>query len=663
LKHLLIILISFSVLSGCSFTKEVKDGESAYASKQYATAVGMLEEEYEDTGNDRLKGRLAYLLARSHFFLKNDKESVNWMEKAVIHNYGNEALRDLAFGYKSLGQYSKAIDVFSNLQREVGTRPEISREISICEEAIRWSSVRNEEYIVNRSYANSAQAEYAPAIFEDNFIVFTSDRGLSTGSDRYNWTGNKFSDLYMMSRDGSQVQLFDAGFNTENNEGAAAFSKDYNESFFTRCYTEEQGDAYCKILYSQRFEGFWTDPVPLPFIKSGMNYGQPTLIENDSVLVFSSKIDNVVADYDLFYSVRSENNTWEEPIRMPDIINTKGNELFPTGDGDTLYFSSDYHPGLGGLDIFKTYLNDNGKWVKPERMPVPINSPSDDFSFIVDYNITKSRNTLSRGFFSSSREGIGDDDIYVFEKRKIEKPEVTEEVVVEEDLPERVISYYVAGKVIEPIYEEDNNPNTKVISYKPVGLAGIRISRDSAIISNIRADRSGFFVEEIEGDQLYTLMAGKNRYLSNSLQFSTEGIEVDSLEDVVTINVEIVLNKIYIGREIELSDIFYEFNEATIREDAKPALNDLVKLLKDNMDIRIQLSSHTDCRGELDFNQDLSQRRALSAVLYLIENGIDKERLVPKGYGETQLAIDCECDKCTEDQHQANRRTTFTIIN
>ncbi|NNF35236.1 MAG: OmpA family protein [Saprospiraceae bacterium] len=662
LKNFIYILILFMTF-GCSFTKEVNNGETAYSSKQYSVATQLLIEEYEDARSDREKGRKAFLLGKSFFYLKKDLESVNWYERATLHNYGAEAMRDLAFGYKSLGQYEKAVNTFENLLQEVGNRPEISREISICREAIRWKNVTLEEYIVNRSYANSVQAEYAPVIYDTDYVVFTSDRGISTGDDRYNWTGNKFSDLYMMSRDGSQVQPFDMIFNTDANEGTACFSSDYNEAYFTRCFTAEQGDAYCKLMFSIREDGYWLEPQVLPFVKENMNYGQPALIENDSVLVFSSKIDNTVADYDLFYSIKGEDGNWEEPFKMPDVINTKGNEMFPTGDGDTLYFSSDYHPGLGGLDIFKTYLNEERKWTNPERLPVPINSPSDDFSYVVDYNASMGSNSLKKGFFSSSRAGIGDDDIYAFEKVRVEKPEVAEEEPVIADVPERNINYYLAGKVIEPIYEEANNPNTEIISYKPVGLAGVRILQDSTVLSNIRSDRAGFFLEEIEGDQAYTIVAGKNRYLSNSIEFNTVGIEVDSLEEVVTINVEIVLNKIYKGREIVLSDIFYDFEEAYIREDAKPPLNRLVKMLKDNPDLRIQLSSHTDCRGELDFNQDLSQRRALSAVLYLIESGIEKERLVPKGYGETLPAEECECNDCTEDEHQANRRTAFTIIN
>ena len=654
----------FCIFQGCGFTKKVNNGETAYGTKQYALATRLLMDEYDEARSEKDKSRKSFLLGKSYFYLKKDLESVNWYERAVMHNYGPEALNNLAYGYKSTGQYQKAIATFENLLQEVGNRPEVTREISICREAVRWINLTQEEYIVNRSYVNSAQAEYAPAIYDNDFVVFTSDRGMSTGTDRYQWTGNKFSDLYIMSRDGSQVQQFEGSFNTGDNEGTACFSSDFNEAYFTRCYTEGQGDAYCKLMVSYREGDFWTSPEVLPFVKEGFNYGQPTLIESDSVLIFSTKIDNSVPDYDLFYTVRLPNGAWDEPFRMPDIINTKGNEMFPTGDGDTLYFSSDYHPGLGGLDIFKTYLDDERKWTRPERLPVPINSPSDDFSYVVDKNASMGRNTLLKGFFSSSREGIGDDDIYVFEKVKIEKPveEVVEEPVVEEPTP-RNISYYLAGKVVEPIYEEDNNPNTPVIAYRPVDRAGVRIVQDSITISNLRSDQSGFFLEQIEGESAYTLVAGKNRYLSNSMDFNTIGLTIDSLEEVVTINVEIIINKIYKGREIILSDIFYEFNEAYIREDAKPSLNRLVKLLNDNPDLRIQLSSHTDCRGELDFNQDLSQRRALSAVLYLIESGIDKERLVPRGYGETTPAIDCACDECTEDEHQANRRTAFTIIN
>ncbi len=331
-----ILLILFTI--GCSFTKEVNNGETAYSTKQYSFAVELLIEEYEDARSDKNKGRKAYLLGKSYYFLKKDIESVNWLERAVLHNYGAEAMRDLAFGYKSLGQYDKAVVTFENLLQQVGNRPEISREVSICKEAIRWKNITQEEYVVNRSYVNSIQAEYAPVIYDSDFVVFTSDRGMSTGSDRYQWTGNKFSDLYMMSRDGSQVQQFDGGFNTEANEGTASFSSDYNEVYFTRCFTPEQGDAYCKLMYSNRLEGFWTEPQVLPFVKENMNYGQPTLIENDSVLVFSTKIDRTVVDYDLFYSVKSPDGVWEEPFRMPDVINTKGNEMFPTLDWEDLTF-------------------------------------------------------------------------------------------------------------------------------------------------------------------------------------------------------------------------------------------------------------------------------------------------------------------------------------
>ena len=660
ITKVLIVLIAVT-LSSCSFTNKIKTGEQAYDRKQYAIAVNLLQKEYDETRSSRSKGRKAFLLGKSYDYLKDDNSAVEWLEKAVIHEYGSEAVRDLAFGYKSLGQYQKAINTFEVLTTQVGYRPEINREISICKEAIRWSQLKREEYAISRLYGNSVQADYSPVIFEDEFVVFTSDRGVSTGSGRYNWTGNKFSDLFIMSKDGSQVQPFEATFNTDNNEGAICFNADYTEAFFTRCQSEGVGDAYCGIYFSNRYDGYWTEPAVLDFVDADMNYGQPALIENDSVLVYATKIDKTVSDYDLFYSVRVDNG-WSDPYRMPDVINTKGNEMFPTGDGDTLFFSSDYHPGLGGLDIFKTYLDENGRWTRPERLPVPINSSSDDFSFTRDKSFTGNARILEKGYFSTSREGIGDDDIYIYEKQKLEDITEPEVVVDPEPVREREISYYVAGRVVEPIYEEANNPNSEIVGYRPLDLAGIRIVADTGTIASMRSDRTGVFIEELSANSDYTITAGKNRYLNNSVSISTKDIELDSLQEVVTINVEVILNKIFMNREIVLPNIYYDLDKADIRDDAKPTLDALVKMMDDNPDIRIQLSSHTDCRAEDDYNLDLSQRRAISAVMYMIENGIDKERLVPKGYGETQLAVDCICEECTEEQHQQNRRTTFKII-
>ncbi|HMQ07771.1 MAG TPA: OmpA family protein, partial [Saprospiraceae bacterium] len=149
---------------------------------------------------------------------------------------------------------------------------------------------------------------------------------------------------------------------------------------------------------------------------------------------------------------------------------------------------------------------------------------------------------------------------------------------------------------------------------------------------------------------------------NNSVDFTTRNIQVRESEDVVTINVDVILNRIYMNREIDLADIYYDLDRAEIREDAEPALDQLVKMMKDNPDIRIQLSSHTDCRADDEYNLDLSQRRAISAVMYIISKGIEKERLVPRGYGKTQLRIDCVCEECTEEEHQQNRRTTFKVI-
>ena len=190
---LAIYIFTIITFISCSLSQKIKDGDTAYERKQYAVAKEMLEDEYDESSNDKVKARKAYLLGRTYFYLKNDKFSVEWLEKAVVRNHGNDAIRDLAYGYKSLGQYTKAIQTFELLIQNVGSRAEISREIAICKEAINWSKKQSEEYTVQKSYVNSVQAEYAPVMYEGDYVVFTSDRGISSGSERYNWTGNNFS--------------------------------------------------------------------------------------------------------------------------------------------------------------------------------------------------------------------------------------------------------------------------------------------------------------------------------------------------------------------------------------------------------------------------------------------------------------------------------------
>ncbi|MBT8189420.1 MAG: OmpA family protein, partial [Bacteroidia bacterium] len=426
--------------------------------------------------------------------------------------------------------------------------------------------------------------------------------------------------------------------------------------FFTRCESINLGEANCRLYYSQRPNGFWMEPEPLLFFDEATNFGQPTLIENDSVLIFSASPKGSDGTYDLFYSVRLENG-WSEAEIMPAPINTAGNENFPTSFKDTLYFASDFHIGYGGLDIFKTYLRPDGTWAPVQNLGYPINSGADDFGLAIKPGFTASGDVELEGYFASARNTGFGDDIFSF---TIFKPEDTtdekDEPVAEE--PVKVYDIYLAGRVVGLVRENDD-PNAAVKDVINLDDAYIRMKFDGQELG-LRTNPQGRFIEKLELGKNYDIIASKVDYLNAGTVVST--IFKNGLIRDTTINIEIPLEKIIYDTEIILENIYYDFDKWDIRDDARPSLDTLSQLLDLNPQLTIQLSSHTDCRGELEFNNELSQKRAQSAVSYLSEKGIDPNRLVAKGYGETSPAIPCPCDSCTEEEHQVNRRTTFKIL-
>lgn len=661
-NRLILILLAFIVFEGCSFGKKIKDGETAYERKQYSVAIEMLQDEYDKAENERIRGRTAYLLGMSYSFLEENSLSVDWLTKASDNDYGNEALLKLAQAYKKEGKYQSAIDVYKLLKNSSNNKRQIDREIYVINEISKWSNEPVPGVRVELMNDNSAYSEYSPVLLDKNFLVFTSDMNESTGSEDYKWSGNKHSDLFVMLKNGSDVKRFDAGINSDANEGAACFSKDGMEIVFTRCEVRNEEDGYCRLMYSERFSGIWSDPVVIPIQKTGINYGQPTFIEEDSVLVFSARMEDGTGGHDLYYSQRIANEDgsfyWGEAYLFPQTINSQGNEMFPSGDGDTLYFSSDYFAGLGGLDIFKTWLQPNGEWAPPQNLKNPINSSHDDFGFIVDYDAQLRGNEVQKGFFSSTRAGYGKEDLYRFERNRVVASPSEDDPMEEEEI---AIEIYLAGKTKEVEYNDNNNPNSGIIGKVNLDECYITITNGETS-ENVYSDDNGQFIVQLEKDKEYSVKASKVGYLNAFEKISTKNLKVEKGQLATTINVELVLTRIFTNVEITLENIYYNFNKSDIRADAEPTLDSLSQLLIQNPQINIQLSSHTDCRGDDEYNLILSQKRAESAVAYMSRKGVSKSRMVAKGYGVTALSINCNCDDCTEEEHQVNRRTTFKIL-
>jgi peptidoglycan-associated lipoprotein len=588
--------------------------------------------------------------------MNKSDEAISWYKIAYDNQYGLEALEKYAFTLKMTEQYQEAMFAFKDLGLELGSPYEYKREVDACQLALKLREKPSKSYSIELADFNTRYADYAPVPYKDAQLVITSDRASSTGEETYNWTGNAFSDLFLVDKEAGTVSNLPGDINTEENEGTITFNKNYTEAYFTRCTgVNDKADAYCKIMVSKIEGDSWGLPRPLPFTKDDVNYGHPSLSEDGKRLYFSSNDPEGWGGYDIYYLERTPAG-WSPPQILGRTINTIGNEKFPVVDKDTLYFSSDFHKGMGGLDIFKVYRLANGSWSSAKNLEPPINSGGDDFGLMIDYTVDPEGDLLQAGYFTSTRvEGIGGDDIYRFEKR-IPPPEPEPEVV-------EVIEYklLLEGYVLEKIYDEIDNPNSKVLGRKPLPGSEVEITIGNKK-EKVTVGEDGLFQLELDENTDYSFIGRKEGYLNNQTTFSTRGIGQDPENPVQTFTVELELDKIYFNKEITLENIYYDFDEAIIRDDAKPTLNALAQNLKLNPQISIQMGSHTDCRGNDGYNEDLSQRRAQAAVDYLISKGISADRLSAKGYGENELAVDCICSRCTEEQHQANRRTTFAII-
>lgn len=657
MRHFATIAFSAFLLAftACTYTQKVKDGGFAHDRKQYSVAVGLLQKEFKKSKTKAEKGKIAFLLGDSYKMLGKPADASTWFKAAYDNGFGVDALRDYAYALKETEQYDEAIKAFKELGIEIGSPYEYRREISACQIAQGWKGEKSKAYSATEAGINSPQSDYSPTPFKNGKIVFSSDRPVANGDDTYNWTGNGFSDLFLADAQSADVQPFYNPINTKNNEGTASFSGDGTALVFTRCFGEKKADYHCKLMWSEWDGSQWSEPTVLGFVAAGINYGHPSLSKDGNTLYFSCNSTDGWGGYDIWTSKRGKEG-WEAPVLLGRAVNTIGNEKFPWLDGDTLYFASDFHTGMGGLDIFKTWKTGQGAWAPVQNLKPPVNSGSDDFGLMVDYAAKRADGVIQAGYFTSNRPGgTGSDDLYRFDRRVPPPPPI------EPEKPAVAYKLLLEGYVLEKVYAVEGDPDSKVLGRKPLNAAAVKASfgRDTKQFS---VAEDGKFTMELAENTDYQFVASKDGYLTGETFFSTKGIGKDPNNPVQTFEVEVVLDRIFLNREIVLEDIYYDFDKWDIREDAKPTLDDLARNLELNPQIKIQLSSHTDCRGNDRYNEELSQRRAQSAVDYLSSKGIAVERLQAKGFGEGVPKADCDCNRCTEDEHQLNRRTAFTIL-
>jgi len=640
---ILLICLSFMLFQGCTTTQKIESGEMALEYKQYYLAAQMLKDEMQKASYPDAKARKAYLIGQAQEEMNDWDEALYWYEKSFDLGFGREALYKSGVALMRLERYEVSRDVFQQLYRQEPTN-ERYRKALVENQIIQKRLAASQKELVNLEpwNFNSPHRDYGIQIYKD-ILYFTSDRRESTGDELYKWTGQKFTDIYESALPAGPVLPLSIPLNTDKNESGLTFHPNGLELVFTRCSPSDMHyDYYCQLYYSAKLDGRWSTPRLLPFTLPEVNYIHPVFSADGKALYFSSDHPDNIGTFDL-WEVKYHDLKWGQPSNLGSRINTFGREVFPTLDQDTLYFSSDYRIGYGGLDIFRTHFHPQLGWLPPAPLPHPINSGADDMSFLPQ---TLS-NSKQSGYFVSAREGS--DDIYLFSRQRLEPDSVAE------DSPFNIaLEVRVKGEV----YRKPQDPNSGIIERKALSDAQLDIVVDGQILQ-AKTNFRGAYEFDLKPNQSYFIMASADGFLNKSKTFSSVGLSGN--EDEVYL-VEIVLPQKILDTEIVLENIYYDFDKANIRPDAARVLDTLSQLLADNPNLTIQLNSHTDCRGEEDYNLNLSQARAQSAVDYLVQQGIARDRLRAKGYGESAPAVDCLCELCTEEEYQKNRRTSFTIL-
>ncbi|MCM1349529.1 MAG: OmpA family protein [Firmicutes bacterium] len=645
-----VLTIIMAVMLGCSATscrgpklaaadEQMARGEYYDASKTYRKIYNKLTKKQDRP----LRGEVAFKMAEAHRMLNQWARAGAAYQNSIRYGYPDStALLRLAQMQHAEGKYESAIRSY---EEYLSRNPSSAEAVSGLEGA-RWAAdAKNHptRFVVrNAKLFNSRRADFAPMI-NDEILYFTTTNEKVTGDARSEITGMKKSDIWLAKKNEQGAWLrpepAEGELNSDMDEGIVSFSPDGNTMYLTKARRSPNSNTGVELFTSQRSDAQWSAPVKFEVSADTISsYGHPAVSPSGEYLYFTSDMPGEggrdIWRINLKERVGSLENLGPQ-------INTAGNEEFPYMLTDSImYFASDGHPGFGGLDIFQAVLLPSGKW-DVKNMGVPINSPSDDFG------ITFAKSSHPEGFFSSNRgDGRGYDHIYSFE------------------LPDLKIN--ITGWVTD--HDEE-----------PIPGALIRIVGSDGTMQRTAAGGQGEFTFKLQRGVSYVMMAGAKGFLNARQEFTTDSAETDA-------DYEIDFMLASLSKPNIVENIFYDFDKATLRPESKEALDQLVQMLRDNPNITIEMTSHTDRVGTEEYNIDLSNRRAKSVVDYLIEAGIPAARLQYHGFGKSRpktvtkrdatqypqfkegdvlteefiLALPEDVDRGAADQ--INRRTEFNVL-
>ncbi len=633
-KTTLLLLTLISLSSGCGYKYYLNSGVNDYNNLYYADALTELNKSLAKNADSYDANKA---IAMTYMKLHDYGKAAEYYKLAVEYPQSTaEDKFNFAKSLMSINEHEKAEEIF-NSYLKLQPEDDLARSLRQSCQYISLLVDDTAKYDIEVLPMFNTISMFSPVKYKDG-IAFTSEQ--TANNNQNPWTGNSYYDINYVTREGdnwSEPTLLEGEVNKKFHDGPISFDKDEKFAIFTRSYSidektkgKDENNYNNLFLYSTEFvDTGWVNIEELPFNSINYTCMHPSLSSDGKLLYFASDMPDGYGGTDLYKS-KFVDGEWTKPINLGDKINTKGNESFPYYESDTLlYFSSDGHPSLGGLDIFSS-SGSKGVWEAPKNLNYPINTVLDDFGYLP-------AGEDSVGFFSSKRNGI--DQIFT---------------VVEKY--EGVVT--INGLVVD------------AETGKPLEGAVVKlIDKDTGeVIEELVTGADGKFTMDLAAEKNYRIESTKDGYLLESYERSTMQQYLDE-EEEITLNMRKALvtdpNAAYTLDNdglFEIPNIFYDLDDYRIRPDAAFELEKIYKLLVDNPKMTIELNSHTDSRAVEGYNMRLSVNRAKAARKFLIRKGIKASRISYKGFGESQLVNECDNDtECSEEKHQENRRTEFII--
>lgn len=603
------MLIAVLLFNGCSGKRRLKKADIAFSEYKYNKALNLYKKCQKRCKDKEKKNYVLWQMSECNRF-KSDYKELPPVYNALIRN-GYDSIHPeiyLYYGnyFLQANRLDKAEASFKTFVEKdtIDPRGRVAlQKVVLAQEY----EINPGQYDVNREKAlNSNYDDFCPTYSNSacNELIFTSNRGNATGKNNDEWTGNKFSDLFITRKNlkgkwGEPILLEeDELLNTEANEGSPMMNNHFTTLYFTRCEKTVESEGGCGIYTTKRQGTLWNEPTRLALSEdSSAVIGHPAVSSDESYLIFAADLAGGKGGKDLWIAVGG-GGRYENPTNLGSVINTPGDEMFPYLHGDSvLYFASDFHPGMGGLDIFRSNItqNDSGMLIfsEPVNLRFPINTISDDFG------ICFHPNGNNEGFFSTNRKGSQATDIYYF----IHEP----------------VIFTISGVMI------DENS----MLYVPDVVVTLKGS-DGSIVETVTGESGSytFNKSQVRANLEYEILIEKEGYFSKIEKISTVGLENSK-------NFKVNIDMVSVPKEpIVLPEILFDLAKWDLKPQFQDSLRGLIRILEANPSLVIELAAHTDSRGSEESNDELSQKRAQSVVDYLIERGIESARLTAKGYGE-----------------------------